>query len=248
MVDTTVPYAGLPPTAALGRGPPARPWGVWATLVWAGAGMLFISLFEMANWGWGLKLSFELRIVWGLFGYCVIAAGLLLAVRATPVPVGDYLGLTRLRVRDVLLGIACFIVLPFVWPYISALIKQFIGSWPDDRFDQPLSGLILALALFVTIIVGPLVEELLFRGFMYRGLESSLGTVATVLITGVTFGLVHALYGYGWDHVAGSAFFGLVLGLLRWLTGGITASFVCHALGNAPSISAIPYLVGKLLE
>ena len=72
--------------------------------------------------------------------------------------------------------------------------------------------------------------------------------VAAVLITAVTFGLAHKLYGYGWDHVAAAAWFGLALGSLRWVTGGITASFVCHAIGNSPPISVIVYLLGTWLQ
>lgn len=248
MANTTVSHAGLQPTAALSQGLPARPWGVWATLAWAGAATMLFSVFEIANWGWGFKLSIEFRVFWALFASCAVVTMLVLATRSTGVGVRDYLGLTHLRVRDIALGIAAAVILHFVSPSIDALIQQFIGSWPDDRFNQPLSAPVLALGMFATFILAPLAEELVFRGFMYRGLESRLGTVATVLITGVTFGLIHALYGYGWDHAASAAWFGLVLGLLRWLTGGITASFVCHAMGNAGAVFWALYLIGTWIH
>lgn len=178
------------------------------------------------------------------FSYAVVVAGLLLAVRATSVPVRDYLGLRFPRGRELLLGIAVIAVVYFVSPGVDALITYFIASVPDNRFNQPLSGPMLALGLFGTIIIGPLVEEFLFRGFMYRGLQSTLGTVAAVLISGIAFGLIHKLYGYGWDHAAGVAWFGLALGSVRWLTGGITVPFVWHAIGNAGGPSLIVYLVG----
>ena len=244
MADTTVPYGGVQPAAAFGRGSPeraasARPWGVWTTLAWAGAGIAFISLFAIADRGLNLQLSLESQIVWASLSYCAVITTIVLAMRLTRVPIRESLGLARLRLRDIPLGVAAAVVLTFVLPNVIALIHQLIGSWPWPTPDQPLSGPMKALLSLEAIIIAPLAEELIFRGLMYRSLESSLGNVAALLITALTFALIHNLYGYGWDHVAMAAFVGLGLGSLRWLTGGIAASFVCHAILNSPLIGTV---------
>ena len=98
------------------------------------------------------------------------------------------------------------------------------------------------------IIVAQIAEEVLFRGFMYQGLESPLGNVAALLITSAAFGLIHKIYGYSWEHVVWSSYIGLSLGSLRWYTGSVAAaSIIAHAVANAAFIPiVVDLLVGWL--
>jgi CAAX protease family protein len=200
---------------------------------------VFISLFGIADSGWNLGLSLETHIVWASFAYCAVVAATVLAMRLTRVPIRESLGLARLRLRDIPLGVGAAVLLSFVLPGVIALIHALIGSWPWPTPNQPLSGPMMTLLSLEAIIIAPLAEELIFRGFMYRSLQASLGSIAALLITALTFGLTHKLYGYGWDHVAMATFIGLALGSLRWWTGGIAASFVCHAILNSTLISTV---------
>src|SRR5262249_43068229 len=101
LADTTIPYGGVQPAAAFGQGSPeraasARPWGVWTSLAWAGAGVAFISLFAIADRGWNLELSLESQIVWASLSYCAAITAIVLAMRLTRVPIRESLGLARL--------------------------------------------------------------------------------------------------------------------------------------------------------
>jgi len=217
-------------------------------MAWAGASIAFITSIAIANRTLSFDLPLATQIVWASFAYCAVITVTVLAMRLTCVPIRESLGLARLRLRDIPLGVAAALVLTFVLPGIIALIHQLIGSWPWPTPDQPLSGPMMALLSLEAIIIAPLAEELIFRGLMYRSLESSLGNVVALLITALTFGLIHKLYGYGWDHVAMAAFVGLGLGSLRWLTGGIAASFVCHAILNSPLIATVFSLLATWLQ
>jgi len=95
--------------------------------------------------------------------------------------------------------------------------------------------------------VAQIAEEVLFRGFMYQGLESRLGNVAALLITSAAFGLIHKVYGYSWEHAVWSSYIGLSLGSLRWSTGSVAAPIIAHAVANAAFIPIIvDLLVGWL--
>src|SRR5262249_47447253 len=207
-------------------------------------------MIEVANRGWDLGLSLGPRIVWAIMAYCAVVAMIVLATRSTRVPMRDYLGLARPRLRDILLGIVAAILVyatqsilqPILQSIISAFIEPTAGPAPTAPV-APVSDFILVLAYFETIILAPIAEEVLFRGFMYRGLVSRLGNVATLLITSAAFGLIHKVYGYSWEHVVWASYIGLFLGALRWYTGGIAASILAHAVSNSP---LIPVVVGLL--
>ena len=252
MPGATIPYEGLRVrTAGPDQVSCARPWGVWATCTWTCAGVLLISAMEVANRTWDLGLSLGPRIVWAITAYCAVLAMIVLATRSTLAPIRDYLGLARPRLRDILLGIVAAILVyatqsilqPIFQSIVSAFIEPAAGPAPTAPV-APMSDLILIVAYFETIILAPIAEEILFRGFMYRGLVSRLGNVATLLITSAAFGLIHKVYGYGWEHVLWSSYIGLFLGALRWYTGGIAASIIAHAVSNSP---LIPIVLGLLV-
>src|SRR5206468_642220 len=135
--------------------------------------IVFISLFEIVNRGWNLDLSLGTQIVWASFAYFAVITAIVLAMRWTRVPIRESLGLARLRLRDILLGVAGVVLLTLVLPAVVALIHALIGSWPWPTPSQSsLSGPTLALLYLEGIILAPLAEELIFRGFMYRSLES----------------------------------------------------------------------------
>lgn len=85
------------------------------------------------------------------------------------------------------------------------------------------------------VVAAPIVEEMVFRGVVMRGLRSRLPIVAVVLVQGVLFGAAHV------DPVRGAGNIGLVLvlsgvgiafGVAVALLGRIGPSIVAHAIFN----------------
>src|SRR6266699_397677 len=66
----------------------------------------------------------------------------------------------------------------------------------SELLRRPFSMLLIAA---FSITLGPLMEELFFRGFLYPVLRRRFGVLTGVLATALGFGLVHAAqYGYSW--------------------------------------------------
>src|SRR4029077_20380244 len=79
------------------------------------------------------------------------------------------------------------------------------------------------------ILVAPLVEETMFRGFLYPVIARRFGTGAGVVITGALFGAMHAqqLWG-GWGQIVLLILVGILLTWVRARTGTVTASYLVH--------------------
>jgi membrane protease YdiL (CAAX protease family) len=80
-------------------------------------------------------------------------------------------------------------------------------------------------------IVAPITEEIVFRGFLFRGLSTSfLGVSGTLIVTSVVWAGMHVQY--DWYILGQIVAIGLVLGWLRWASGSTLLTIVLHMLTN----------------
>lgn len=96
----------------------------------------------------------------------------------------------------------------------------------EHLFDRPRDAYLLSI---IAVTIGPLMEELFFRGFMYPVIARRIGVVWGVILTALPFGLVH-LPQYGWAWGAAIVIFlvGVVCGAVRAVTRSVGASFLVH--------------------
>jgi uncharacterized protein len=112
---------------------------------------------------------------------------------------------------------------------------------PDTQtpFDDLLKDLPsrIAIALF-GVTLGPVVEELLFRGFLQPVLVDAMGVLPGILVTSVLFGALHLMQNdFIWQSGVLIAVVGFSLGMVRHITGSTRASALTHI-----SYNAIPFL------
>ena len=81
----------------------------------------------------------------------------------------------------------------------------------------------------MAVLVAPLVEETLFRGYLYPLFARSFGVWPGILLTGLLFGLMHgAQLGWTWSLVTILIGVGIVFTLVRARTGSVFASYLMH--------------------
>ena len=128
-----------------------------------------------------------------------------------------------------------------------ALVVSFAGGFLNSKETLPIEQLLKArvsVLLFgiLGVLVAPLVEETIFRGFLYPVIARQLGVAAGVAITGTLFGLMHAAQlGGAVGQVALLIFVGIVLTWIRAYTGTVAASFFVHLGYNG--LQLVGYLV-----
>lgn len=99
------------------------------------------------------------------------------------------------------------------------------------------------LFMIVAVFIAPLVEEIVFRGYLYPVVARGLGVTASVFVTGALFGLLHApqLWG-GWWQIALLIVVGVVFTLVRAVSKTVVTSYVVHTSYN--SVQVITWLIG----
>lgn len=120
------------------------------------------------------------------------------------------------------LTIALSILIHSVWSGFDAEQVQEVG------FDNLHVVGEYLLAFIALVIIPPIAEEMLFRGYVYSRLREKTGFIASTLVTSLLFGIVHLQWNVGIDVFALS----LVLCYLRERTGHIWAGVVLHMIKN----------------
>jgi hypothetical protein len=110
------------------------------------------------------------------------------------------------------------------------LLEHFLPTPKSTPFEQFFARPIDAyLTSIFAVTIGPLMEELFFRGFLYPVLERRVGVPAGILLTALPFGLMHLpQYGYEWSAVLIIFLVGVVLTAVRAWTKSVAAGFLMH--------------------
>jgi len=111
-----------------------------------------------------------------------------------------------------------------------ALLQNFLPMPKDTPFehlfDRPRDAYLLSI---IAVSLGPLMEELFFRGFLYPVLARRMGVIWGILLTALPFGLIHLpQYNYAWGAALVIFLVGVVCGAVRAATRSVGASFLVH--------------------
>jgi membrane protease YdiL (CAAX protease family) len=101
----------------------------------------------------------------------------------------------------------------------------------EELFSRPRDAYLMSV---FAITLGPLMEELFFRGFLYPVLARRMGVVWGIFFTALPFGLIHMFqYGYAWGVVLLIFLMGVACTVVRAATGSVASSFLVHVGYNA---------------
>lgn len=130
------------------------------------------------------------------------------------------------------------IALSFCVAIVSSRLKTPENLPIEEMFKSRFGAFLL---MGIAVLIAPLVEETVFRGYLYPLFAKSLGVAPGIVITGVLFGLMHApQLGWTWELVAMLIGVGIVFTLARAKAGTVLASFLLHLAYNSTfAISAI---------
>ena len=118
----------------------------------------------------------------------------------------------------------------------SALRTPEINLPFEEMLGSP--GTIVLLGLLV-VILGPVAEELAFRGFLMPLLIRSLGTAGGIVLTGVIFGSIHGYeYQWAWQYMLLISLVGCVFGWAKYKTQSTVCSALMHATFNLTQFAA----------
>jgi len=157
---------------------------------------------------------------------------LMLWARRRGADVAGYLGLVMPRRSDVVFGVLSMVALIVVANNVSWLLgRDLVTPFQNDIYRTASTSGMLALLWFAVVVAAPAGEEILFRGFLFRGwLRGPRDAWPVIVVTALLFALLHVQY--DWFVISQVFVFGLLLGFMRWATGSTVLTMLLHALIN----------------
>jgi membrane protease YdiL (CAAX protease family) len=154
------------------------------------------------------------------------------AARLSRVGAAEYLALRAFRSWDLLGGVgAVTAVLVGSGVVFERMRLDGSSPWASELFKDALArGMVVPLVLTL-VLCAPLLEETVFRGFLFRGwAASSIRPAGAIVLTSAFWTLLHTQYGAPLLAVLFCE--GLVLGYLRHRSGSTLLPMAVHALLN----------------
>ena len=162
-----------------------------------------------------------------LFAYLLTVGAVLLWFRLRHKPLGEAVGLRRCSGWTAAFSAFAALGLFVAINLALALLPEAWMTDYSEYMDVLLSdGLLPAVSI---VLMGPLAEELMFRGVIQTRLARAMPAWIAVVLQAVLFGVTHGTP----IQMAYAFLIGLALGFLRSRTGSILPGFAAHAAFNA---------------
>jgi len=173
----------------------------------------------------------------GFWLYGLLLIGVLRSCRRAGVGLGTLVGplprsvhawaLAALAVPLLSISVATMPLVVSVLAWLAPDVLRGFSSAPDLLSST--SGIVQ------TVLLAPVVEELVFRGVMLRACAARWGMHGGVLASATAFAVLH------FDSL-GALAFGVVMALLYLRTRTLLVPMLCHALHNALIVLAEPWM------
>jgi len=218
-------------------------WGFWATLGWAVLAFVVGQFGALGLCIWWRPGSLQTLMATPFDGAFVTVillisnpitiAVIVFAVSRARADLSDYLAIKWPQRRDIAIGLVSLIILIAL---SDALLyfggETLVTPFQLQSYNTAEAEGWLAAMLVATIVVAPAGEEVLFRGFLFRGWARSQRTVwPAIVVISLLWAALHVQY--DWAGILQIFVVGLYLGWLRWRSGSMLLTFVLHALFNA---------------
>jgi uncharacterized protein len=157
---------------------------------------------------------------------------LMLAVHLKGADQAEYLGLVWPHLRSVTVGIVgIVIIIALTDALLFATGRAIVSSFQVISYTTAAAEGWLPLMWIATVLVAPAGEEILFRGFLFRGfVRSERAAVPAIIVISLLWAGLHLQY--DWTGMAEIGVAGLFLGWVRWRSGSTLLTFLLHALFN----------------
>lgn len=230
------------------------PWKSWEALVvfiftWIGIPLIILSAFRFAapydaniqQFVQGVRTSditasFQLTVLDALAGL-----GLIWLVLKKYNVGWSMVGLRRFDLLKATLLIAAMFVAFIGMAYIALVATKVLlpGFDPNqaqvNEFTNAITGNARLISFFALVVIPPIIEEIVFRGFMFPAFSGRVGLFFGALFSSLLFGFAHLQANVGVYTVV----LGLLLCFMYKKTNSIIPGMVLHMINNYVAFAAL---------
>jgi membrane protease YdiL (CAAX protease family) len=248
-----------PPITVTPTEPPPRIWQFWGTALWGlfvfggmFVGQLTVIAYFVLMRDGPIDVAAAIHVVGGgrtislsvVMGLPAVILALWIAIRPTRTRFADYLALRGTSWKMFIIGVVAMVALVMGWDLVSRVLGREVqpGFMGDVLKSAQADGSVWLL-LIAFCVAAPISEELLARGFLYRGWsESFLRVPGAILLSSLAWTALHMQY--NWFFFGEIFSIGVLLGYLRYRSNSLWLTIVLHGLNNFAATVQSMWLVG----
>lgn len=143
----------------------------------------------------------------------------------------------NITLKNIALAIFCEVLVYFVNYNMNITILQNMFKSSYDILIVGFQSLMPLPVLIYACILGPIIEELLFRGYILKGLRNKYGMTVALLVSSVIFAVFHLNI----VQILNAFIMGIIFGLLYIKTGSVFSCMLAHILNNSIAMYVMNY-------
>jgi uncharacterized protein len=248
-----------PPVIIVPEPRPPRIWNFWGTALWGlfvfaamFIGQIAVVAYFLLRREGPIDMAAAIHVVGGgltislsvVMELPAVILALWIAIRPTRTPFADYLALRGTSWKTLIIGTAALAALVMGWDLVSrATGREVQPGFMGDVLKSAQADGSVWLLVIAFCVAAPISEELLSRGFLYRGWsESFLRVPGAILLSSLAWTALHLQY--DWFFFGEIFTIGLLLGYLRYRSGSLWLTIVLHGLNNLAATVQSMWLAG----
>jgi len=147
----------------------------------------------------------------------------------------ETMGFQKPVMKWILVLLPAIFVLLFLNELVYEITERILGQFPLEELMEELLTENPLLMGINTGVLGPIGEEVFFRGFVYTGLRRKYGVKNGILLSSLFFGLTH---GIPWQ-IPYAFVAGIILAYVYEKTGSLYSPILLHVINNSLSVIGI---------
>jgi len=228
----------------------SRPYGAVDLLVLAGIGLVFILSMQpqKAEGAAAAAAVSDGTLIVGMIFNLIVCAGLLLYLfQMRGLNPAELFGLQQVHWRSLAMTVGIFsLIILLTINLVSAATQTWLqGFWPDMEPQETVKAFqesdgigFKFLVVLMAVVIAPLAEETMFRGFVYGVLKRYTDAPFAALASSLMFAIIHLHVG----SLMPLWMLAVLFCLAYEITGCLLAPMILHAIFNGVSILAMLFV------
>jgi len=165
---------------------------------------------------------------------CIIGdiIAIIIAMKTTKIKIKEHIFIKNKSSKTFILlsTISCIgigLISSIIYLIYSTIIKHYGISIPEPDFSFPTQSKYLALFLIYVCLIGPILEEIIFRGFILKSMQKY-GNLTAIIVSSILFSMFHL----NLVQFVNPILMGIVLGFIAIKSKSIIPSIIAHIFNN----------------
>ena len=150
----------------------------------------------------------------------------------------DFFGFHKVKFSTIMWTLLYIILITPMSNFLNSVTSLIFGNVAENLLSSTVTDYPFWEMFLVIAIIGPLVEEMMFRGVIYRNFRKSGRLLASIIISSIIFGLYHR----NLNQFFYTAYVGVMFSLIDEASESIWPSLICHVIFNGYSVCLV-YLI-----